>query len=179
MKTWGKALASGAVLLWVSACDNGPSAVAKTEPAAPQALAGLDSAAGSGRAEQVDRRNDPVPTLDGRPLWSASRDRSAQENARRAFERNGAAFGAENLDAFIKTAHAFVDKPPARAETLTRANGDVLIYDPRDNIFAVRTQEGAPRTMFKPDDGAAYWQAQKDRESRRTANTRERRADEG
>lgn len=170
MVAWGRALASGAVLLWVAACDNGPSAVAKTEPVEPQALAGAGASAVGDRDGRTDRRDDAVPRIDGKPMWSASRDRSAEENARRAFERNGEAFGARDLDAFVKTAHAFVGKPPAGAETLTRANGDVLIYDAKANIFAVKTREGAPRTLFKPDDGAAYWQEQKDREARRSAN---------
>ena len=30
-------------------------------------------------------------------------------------------------------------------------------------MFAVVSCEGAPRTMFKPCDGAAYWQEQKQR----------------
>lgn len=179
MVAWGKALASGAVLLWVAACDNGPSAVAKTEPLESQRLASAEAApAGERVGGGADRRDDPVPEVDGRPMWSASRDRSAEENARRAFERNGEAFGAKSLDAFVKTAHAFVSEPPAGAETLTRANGDVLIYDPKANVFAVRTREGAPRTLFKPDDGAAYWQEQKEREARRSASA-DRRGGEG
>jgi hypothetical protein len=172
MVAWGRALASGAVLLWVAACDNGPSAVAQTEPLEPQRLAEADTAPAGERAQggRQGRRDDAVPKVNGRPMWSESRDRSAEENARRAFERNGEAFGARSLDDFVKTAHAFVGDPPAGAETLTRTNGDVLIYDPKANVFAVRTREGAPRTLFKPDEGAAYWQEQKDREARRSAS---------
>ena len=44
--------------------------------------------------------------------------------------------------------------------------GDILYYDPKGNVFAVSNKEGAPRTMFKPDDGMAYWEKQKDREAR-------------
>jgi len=173
MVAWGKALSAGAVLLWVAACDNGPSAVARTEPAEPQRLASLEGPSAA-RAERrgEDRRDDPVPMVAGKPMWSATRDRTAEENARRAFERNGAAFGARTQDEFVRIAHAFVGSPPAGAETLSRANGDVLIYDPKDNVFAVRTREGAPRTLFKPDEGAAYWQEQKDREARRSAGAR-------
>ena len=50
---------------------------------------------------------------------------------------------------------------------INRQNGDRLIYDPRANVFAVVSKDGAPRTMFKPRDGAAYWAQQKDREARR------------
>lgn len=172
MVAWRKALASGAVLLVVAACDNGPSAVAKTEPLEPQRLANAETEPAGERTDRrrEDRRDDEVPQVDGKPMWSASRDRSAEENARRAFERNGEAFGAETLNEFVKTAHAFVGDPPAGAQTLTRANGDVLIYDAKANVFAVKTRDGAPRTLFKPDDGPAYWQEQKDREARRSAS---------
>lgn len=181
MVAWGRALASGAVLLWVAACDNGPSAVAKTEPMEPQRLASANAEPARDRSEsrREDRRDDPVPQVDGKPMWSASRDRSAEENARRAFERNGEAFGADTLDEFVRTAHAFVGDPPRGAETLTRANGDVLIYDAKANVFAVKTKDGAPRTLFKPDEGAAYWQEQKDREARRSASASRRDREEG
>lgn len=180
MVAWGRALASGAVLLWVAGCDNGPSAVAKTETAAQQQVAGLEpEPAARGSAAREDHRDDPVPKVDGKPMWSASRERTAEENAKRAFERNGVAFGADSLDEFVKTAHAFVGDPPAGAQTLTRTNGDVLIYDPKDNVFAVRTRDGAPRTLFKPDEGPAYWQEQKDREARRSASTGRRSDREG
>ena len=36
-----------------------------------------------------------------------------------------------------------------------------------DNIFAVATKDGVPRAMFKPDQGPAYWDVQKARETRR------------
>ena len=41
-------------------------------------------------------------------------------------------------------------------------------------FFAVANREGAPRTMFKPDDGMAYWQEQKTREARRQTARSER-----
>ncbi len=42
-----------------------------------------------------------------------------------------------------------------------RANGDTLYYDPKSNVFAVVDKQGAPRTMFKPREGMAYWTEQK------------------
>ena len=99
--------------------------------------------------------------------------------AQRAFERNGEAFGARSVDQFVKKAHAFVGHPPKGTETLTRKNGDTLYYNAGANTFAVANKDGAPRTMFKPDDGAAYWQKQKDREGKRqTASRRSRSADD-
>ena len=65
--------------------------------------------------------------------------------------------------------HAFVDSPPSDAQTSDRSNGDRLIYAPKSNTFAVVSREGAPRTMFKPRDGASYWTEQKQRESERSS----------
>lgn len=161
------ALSLGLALILTAACER-PSAVAQKEPS-QQAVAAFRDEAPARTADLDQRRNaaEPVRELDGRPIWSASRRGTAEENAQRAFDRNGAAFGARNLDDFIRKAHAFVEKPPAGTETLTRRNGDVLLYDPKGNVFVVAAKDGAPRTMFKPDEGAAYWQEQKDREARR------------
>ena len=164
-------LSLGLALVLVAACER-PSAVAdKTPDQAP--VQGLHEAAPA-RTAEAGRNEAPVRELDGRPIWSASRRGTAEENAQRAFDRNGAAFGAKNLDDFIRKAHAFVENPPPGVEKLTRRNGDVLLYDAKTNVFAVATRDGAPRTIFKPDEGAAYWQEQKDREARRQTARSER-----
>lgn len=148
----------------LTGCDNGPSAVTGKQAAGSQmASAEAPPSPSTGPAPKVDHRRDPVKLLDGKPEWAASRRYSADESAQRAFARNGEAFGAHSLDDYVRKARAFVEHPPKDAETLARPNGDTLYYDPRQNIFAVANKEGAPRTMFKPDDGAAYWQEQKDR----------------
>ncbi len=51
--------------------------------------------------------------------------------------------------------HAFVDTPPTGVQKVARANGDALLYDAKTNTFAVVSKTGAPRTMFKPRDGAS------------------------
>ena len=171
------ALIGAVAALTLAACDNGPSAVAQQQAAGTQ-MAQADAApveaTTRSQTPRVDHRNDPVKLVDGKPMWSASRRYSAQQNAERVFRRNGEAFGAETLDEFVKQAHAFVEKPPKGTLTLTRANGDKLFYDPKGNVFAVATSAGAPRTMFKPQDGMAYWEAQKTREARRQTAGRNR-----
>jgi len=157
------ALAAGASLFILAACDNGPSAVT---PAPSAGEAAQDASATSPATSSAAARA-PIPQVDGRPLWSETQRYSAQENAERAYARNGEAFGAADLDDFVRKAHAFVNDPPDSAETLKRGNGDTLIYDPEANVFAVATAAGAPRTMFKPDNGAAYWEEQKVREAER------------
>jgi pyocin large subunit-like protein len=159
----------------LSACDNGPSAVSKQAAGTQMATANApdrsyNSDRGGGgydNAPKVDHRKDEVAKADdGKPVWAPSKRFSAEEGARRQFERDGEAFQAKTLDQFVKKAHAFVGHPPKGTLTLTRKNGDILFYDPKDNVFAVSSKEGAPRTMFKPDDGMAYWEKQKDREER-------------
>ena len=169
-----------AALTLLSACDNGPSAVSKqavsreaagsqmaTANAPERSFDGRDSSRNFGDGSQVDHRKDVVATAeDGKPMWAPSRRSSADDGAQRAFERNGQVFEAKSVDQFVRKAHAFVGHPPKGTLTITRKNGDTLFYDPKANTFAVANKDGAPRTMFKPDDGMAYWEKQKDREAR-------------
>ena len=177
-------LLAAAAALTLTACDNGPSAVAQkpsggSQVATNTAEEGYSNAAPASDTPQVDRRREPVKLVDGKPMWSASRRYSADENAKRAFERNGRDFGAKDLDAFVEKAHAFVGDPPKGTLTMTRRNGDTLFYDPKGNVFAVASKEGAPRTMFHPDEGRAYWEEQKAREQRRqNASSRRSRDDD-
>ena len=158
--------------LALSACDKGPSSIPARGHDASAAIApAAEPSAGSDRADAGQRaattggdpRDAPIPLVDGKPMWAPNKRHTAEENARYQFARDGADFGARDVNDFVAKAHAFVDRPPSGAETLKRGNGDKLIYDPKANIFAVVSRDGAPRTMFKPRDGAAYWQEQKDR----------------
>jgi len=174
---------SAAALL--AACDNGPSAVrqgggnAQVATAnAPDRTLGGDSRSDGGQAK-VDHRKDQVAKADdGKPVWATSKAKSAEDGAERAFERNGEAFGAKSLDQYVQKAHAFVGHPPKGTLTLTRKNGDTLYYDPKGNVFAVANKEGAPRTMFKPDDGEAYWEKQKSQAERQSARRSRRNEDD-
>lgn len=108
------------------------------------------------------------------PLWSSNRKYSTEENARYHFERHGPEFGAQSHDDYMAMVHGFIHSPPDGTLTLKRNNGDTLFYDAKDNVFAVMTKKGAPRTMFRPDDGMAYWERQKVIEAeRRTIRDRE------
>ena len=111
------ALLLAAAALALTACDNGPSAVAQKQAAGTQMADNVGEAATDANARtpdgpREDHRNDPVAKVNGKPMWSASRRYSADENAQRAFARNGQAFGADNLDEFVEKAHAFVQSPP-------------------------------------------------------------------
>ncbi|MGA9658286.1 MAG: hypothetical protein WBQ60_04205 [Asticcacaulis sp.] len=107
------------------------------------------------------------------PLWSQNRQYSASENAHYHFEKHGPEFGAKSYPDYMAMVHGFIHSPPTGTQTLKRSNGDTLFYDPKGNVFAVMTKTGAPRTLFRPDNGAAYWQKQKQIESERRTITRD------
>ena len=120
---------------------------------------------GEGGGSGYRRERADTPMFHGEPLWSDNRQHTAQENADYHCKKSGPDSGATGLDDCLTKVHAFIDHPPTGVETLTRANGDKLLYDPQANLFAVARKDGAPRTFFKPTTGAAYWAQQKTRES--------------
>ncbi len=159
-------------LLALAACDGGSASPARDHSASVGSRSTTSYSDSGSRSDRVsadatgrqDPRSEPVRLVHGKPMWAANRRHSADENAEYQFNRDGSDFGAKSVDDFVTKVHAFVDRPPASALTLTRNNGDKLIYDPKTNVFAVVSKDGAPRTMFKPRDGAAYWDEQKQRE---------------
>ncbi len=166
--------------LALAACNGKPSAVASRDQSPSSAYApspGPGEGASTSRVR--DPRDAPVPMIDGKPLWAANRKHTAEENAQYQFAKNGGDFDAKSESQYVSDVHAFVEKPPRDAEVIDRPNGDKLIYDPKKNIFAVVARNGAPRTMFKPRDGATYWAQQKDREAQRGKSPREGGSDQG
>ena len=159
-----------AIALSLGACDAGPSATSKApaNPPASISAAGQGGQAGGSSqatASSTDPRDAPAPlATDGKPIWAANRKHTAQENADYQFGKNGKDFGAANEADYVAKVHAFVDAPPTGVQKVARANGDALLYDAKTNTFAVVSKTGAPRTMFKPRDGASYWQQQVSRE---------------
>ena len=109
----------------------------------------------------------PIRATGRCPRWTASRCGPPTEATppRRtpsiSSPRTARDFAAANESDYVRKAHAFVDRPPKDVETIARSNGDKVMYSATGNTFAVVTRDGAPRTMFKPRDGASYWAQQK------------------
>ena len=166
-------IGAAATALALAGCDAGPPAVSKAPQAGAQAAqggvsGGSQAAAGGTQVASADPRDAPVPlATDGKPMWAANRKHSAEENADYQFNKNGKDFGATSEAQYVAKVHAFVDAPPAGVKRIARSNGDALLYDAKTNTFAVVTKAGAPRTMFKPRDGSAYWDQQVAREQAR------------
>lgn len=127
-------------------------AEAPVPEAAPRVPRAAASSAGADRGE--------VRQIGGAPMWADSRNYSADENAAYQFAQHGEELAARDQDDFLAKAHRFVSRPPEGSKTLVRANGDTLIYDGKSGLFGVARADGAPRIVFKPEDGDAYWATQ-------------------
>jgi pyocin large subunit-like protein len=177
-------MAAGMMAAGLAACDGGGSAIPAREHQAAFADTGPErresrSAArdDGGRTADAERTRSQraeavTPQFDGRPMWADNRRHSAEENVQYQFEHHGKELGAATVEAFLTKTHAFVSDPPKTALTVTRANGDTLMYDPSSGLFAVARKDGAPRTIFKPDDGMAYWRAQQGQARSGTSSAR-------
>lgn len=140
----------------LSGCDNGPSAV---ETRDRTAAADTPPVAVSSQAAGDAARTEPTPT----PPLTANRRETADAKIERLYQRNGAAFGARSPEDYLAQIKAFTEGSPPGVEKANRPNGDTLLYQASTNTFAVVSRDGTPRTMFKPDDGPAYWAEQKQR----------------
>jgi pyocin large subunit-like protein len=170
-------IGAAATALALAGCDAGPPAVSRAPQAGAQGAAQAQSAQQASSGAQLaasDPRDAPAPlATDGKPMWAANRQHTAQENADYQFNKNGKDFGATSEAEYVAKVHAFVDAPPAGVKRIARSNGDALLYDAKSNTFAVVTKAGAPRTMFKPHTGVAYWEQQVAREQARNAKSAE------
>ncbi|WP_436356560.1 S-type pyocin family protein [Brevundimonas sp. CEF1] len=141
--------------LVLAACDSGGSAVETRDRAAAEPVALISAAASESEAVEA--------APEAKPPVTANRRETADAKVQRLYERNGAAFGARSADEYLSKVRAFTEATPKGTETVKRPNGDTLYYQAATNTFAVVDRNGVPRTMFKPDDGPAYWAQQKER----------------
>ena len=148
--------ALAATVLVLAGCDNGGSAVETRERSAAEPV-GLTSAAAPDAAVET------AAVEAAKPPVTANRRETADAKVQRLYARNGADFGATSADDYLQKVRAFTEDTPRGTETVKRPNGDTLFYQASTNTFAVVDRNGVPRTMFKPDDGPAYWAQQKER----------------
>jgi RHS repeat-associated protein len=95
------------------------------------------------------------------PIWSSTQNKTAVQNAFDHWVKHRAEFPEfTNAKQYVEGAHKFIKNPPPGTLTKTRSNGEKLFYNPATNTFAVQAANGAPKTMFKPQDGINYWNRQ-------------------
>ena len=84
--------------------------------------------------------------------WTNGKPGDGSLNLATHWEKHGAEFTNFNsANDYYRAANNFVTTPPPGTLVKTAPNGDVLLYNPAMNTFGVRTSDGLPRTMFKPD----------------------------
>lgn len=153
------AMACLAALIGLAACDSGGSAVESRDRGAARPVAASEPVLAAENVETPVETS--APATPPRTVLTGNRRENADGKADRLFQRNGADFGAETVDDYLAMVRRFIADPPAGTERAVRANGDTLLYHPRTNTFAVVARNGVARTMFKPREGAAYWERQK------------------
>ncbi|KFF61320.1 hypothetical protein IW01_20395 [Pectobacterium brasiliense] len=95
------------------------------------------------------------------PIWTRRKKITEVRNAYKHWEKHGHEFPElKNAKQYVDAAHDFMNNPPDGTLTKTRDNGDELFYHPETNIFASKSKDNAPRTMFKPTDKMDYWNDQ-------------------
>ena len=68
------------------------------------------------------------------------------------FARHGSDFGSRSAAAYQRSASRFLTGTPGRGVMeKTRANGDVVRFNPKSNEFGVLSKGGDIRTYYKPD----------------------------
>lgn len=100
---------------------------------------------------ECDGKADEGEIIEKAKLWTSTRFASVAGNAYRHFKDHGTDFGAINSVDYVKKTKAFLTNPPEGTLTRTKANGDVVLYHPGSNTFAIMDKRGTPRTMYKPD----------------------------
>jgi len=94
-------------------------------------------------------------------IWSSKKALNSVENALHHWNQHKREFpNLQNSLQYVQAARAFFLFRPQGTLMKVRKNGDILLFNPQSNIFAVYTKEGVPRTMFKPKNGINYWHTQ-------------------
>jgi len=107
---------------------------------------------------QISKMTSNAKIIKAGQIWSSTKKRTPVKNAFRHWKDHGQEFSELlNSKQYVEQAHNFFTR---RDQLLTkvRPNGEILLYDADANIFGVFTNEGVPKTMFKPIDGILYWE---------------------
>lgn len=84
-------------------------------------------------------------------VWTRTKTMSGEQNAALHYKKHGAEFPFATKEDYINAAHEFLNNPPMGSTIATEKDGDIIVYDPAQNWFAVMNKKHVPRTFFKPD----------------------------
>lgn len=84
--------------------------------------------------------------------WTSTNKRVPNTNLAEYWSKHSKEFPElKSQNVYYRHAQKFVNDPPRGTLNKTRKNDDTVLYNPKTNTFAVKTKDGAPRTIFKPD----------------------------
>ncbi|MNQ96984.1 hypothetical protein D3C85_1126080 [compost metagenome] len=86
-------------------------------------------------------------------FWSSTKSKTPVENAYGHWDKHKSEFPEfQNSKQYVEGAKNFLNNPPPGSLIKTRPiNGDIVIYDPASNVIGIKSADGTPRTMFKPE----------------------------
>lgn len=85
-------------------------------------------------------------------IWSATKRKTSVENAFSHWKDHRKEFPEIfNAKQYVEASKKFIKQPPPGTLIKTRANGEIILYHEKNNLFAAYTKEGIPKTMFKPN----------------------------
>ncbi|UAN04571.1 hemagglutinin repeat-containing protein [Achromobacter mucicolens] len=85
-------------------------------------------------------------------FWSSTKYKNPVENAYGHWDKHKSEFPEfQNSKQYVEGAKKFLNDPPPGSLTKTRPNGDVVIYNIESNVIGIKSADGTPRTMFKPE----------------------------
>lgn len=109
------------------------------------------------QTSKLVKTNDIINASKSNKIWTSTKKRTSVENAFRHWKDHGSEFPKlSNAKQYVEQSRSFF----AEREKLLmkiRPNGEIIIYDIETNVFGVFTNEGVPKTMFKPKDGILYY----------------------
>ena len=107
-----------------------------------------------GKAESVIAKN----VGKSNKIWTSTKKRTSVQNAFRHWRDHGSDFPEIlNSKQYVEQSRNFFTSRDTLL-TKVRSNGEIIVYDAQTNVFGVFTNEGVPKTMFKPTDGILYYE---------------------
>lgn len=83
--------------------------------------------------------------------WTSTKKLSSKENITEHFNKHQKDFpNLKTEKAYVDATKKFINNPPQGTLSKIRG-GDLILYHPETNVFAISDKNGVPRTMYKPD----------------------------
>jgi hypothetical protein len=139
-----------------------PQPSAPPKPAVTPPTATPPKPAPSAPAQTAPKATAPPAT--GPPPSTSKVGFTSRRSLEDHFDKHGAEFGKITIDEYLAAAKALRDAPLSKdVLELVRADGVITRFDKRTGNFIAFHDDKTIRTLFRPNDGEAYFRRQADR----------------